>query len=471
MKKFMSALLCLTMILSMLAGCGKTTSDAGDPDGSKPNAGSTAADAPDAAGASSERKTITMWFWGASDYQKEAMDKYLIEDFNSSQDQYTLTVEYRASVDNDIAVALSGGGGPDIVYGSGPAFVAGYAAEGLFLNLDSYSQQYGWKDRLVSAYYDLCSIDGSLYSIPGGMSNYGVFYNTRVLEENNWPVPSTYEELISVMDQALAAGMYGGLIGAKDWRYTNEWPVSMLLTSVAGPEAVYKCLTGEQKWNSPQITEAVEEMQLWYDKGYMGGDDYWNLDANEIFSLLMAGETPFAFAPLNGFQWAKNVALSEEDLANVGFALLPSKHSASPAVSLGAVCSFSINSKSENPDGAAAVLDHMLTADFAAGMSSQWPGYWGIPVADFVGVDASGYEGTSRQYIEACTNVVDALNAGNFGFGASTCFPASTYEACIDIDTVWYGEKTAAEYLDALDTAYAADVASGAIASIPRPAF
>ena len=32
----------------------------------------------------------------------------------------------------------------------------------------------------------------------------------------------------------------------------------------------------------------------------------------------MAGETPFAFAPLNGFQWAKNVALSEEDLANVG---------------------------------------------------------------------------------------------------------------------------------------------------------
>ena len=32
-------------------------------------------------------------------------------------------------MDNDIAVALSGGAGPDIVYGSGPAFVAGYAAE------------------------------------------------------------------------------------------------------------------------------------------------------------------------------------------------------------------------------------------------------------------------------------------------------------------------------------------------------
>lgn len=467
MKKVLSVLLCLSVILALLAGCSKDQPGGGNDTPNTPDTPDTS----DTPNVSTERQTITMWFWGTSDYQREAMDKYLIEGFNNSQDKYTLTVEYRASVDNDVAVALSGGAGPDIVYGSGPAFVAGYAAEGLFVNLDSYSEQYGWKNRLVGSYYDLCSIDGSLYSIPGGMSNYGIFYNIKVLEENGWAVPATYEELTSTMDQAVAKGMYGGLIGAKDWRYTNEWPVSMLLTSVAGPEAVYKCLAGEQKWNSPAITEAVGEMVTWYEKGYMGGDDYWNLDANEIFSLLMSGETPFAFAPLNGFQWAKNVAPSEEDLANVGFALLPSKSSSTPAVSLGAVCSFSINAKSANPDGAAAVLDYMLTADFATNMSTDWPGYWGIPVVDFADVDPSGYEGTSRQYIEACANVVDALNAGNFGFGASTCFPASTYEACIDIDTVWYGEKTVAEYLDAMDTAYAADVASGAIASIPKPAF
>lgn len=462
MKKLFAILLTLCMVLSLMTACGG---------GSDKDTSSDTPDTSDTAEPSSDRKELTMWFWGASDYQREAMDKYLIQGFNNSQDAYTLTVEFRSSVDSDIAVALSGGEGPDIVYGSGPAFVAGYAAEGLFVNLDDYSAQYGWKDRLVGAYYDLCSIDGSLYSIPGGMSNYGVFYNKAVLEENGWAVPTTYEELTSTMDKAVAAGMYGGLIGAKDWRYTNEWPVSMLLTSVAGPEAVYKCLVGEEKWNSPAITEAVEEMVTWYNNGYMGGDDYWNLDANEIFSLMMDGQTPFAFAPLNGFQWAKNVATSEEALDNVGFTLLPSKHSDDPAVSLGAVCSFSINSKSENPDGAAAVLDYMLTADFASGMSSEWPGYWGIPVTDFVSVDSSAFEGASKQYIEACAAVVDALNAGNFGFGASTCFPANTYEACIDIDTVWFGDKTVAEYLDGLDAAYAEDVAAGSIASMPKPTF
>ena len=466
MKRLLAILLAAVMLLGVLAGCGNTQTEQTE--------AAPAAEATEAANSgevSTERKALTMWFWGTSDYQRTAMEKYLVEGFNNAQDEYTLTVEYRSSVDSDIAVALSGGGGPDIVYGSGPAFVAGYAAEGLFVNLDTYAEQYGWKDRVVGAFYDLCTVDGSLYSIPGGMCNYGVFYNAQVLEENGWSVPTTYEELTTIMDEAIEAGMYGGLIGAKDWRYTNEWPISMLLTSVAGPEAVYKCLTGEQKWNSPEILDAVNEMVVWYDNGYMGGDDYWNLDANEIFQLMLDGQTPFCFAPLNGFQWAKNVASSEEQLDNVGFTLLPSKNGGDAPVTLGAVCSFSINSKSQYPDGAAAVLDYMLTAEFATNMSSEWPGYWGLPVTDFVSVDPSTYEGFSRAYIEACSAVVDALNSGNFGYAAGTCFPAQTYETSIDIDTVWFGDQTPEEYLDSLDEAYAKDVESGAVASVPKPNF
>ena len=211
MKRLLAILLAAVMLLGVLAGCGNTQTEQTE--------AAPAAEATEAANSgevSTERTALTMWFWGTSDYQRTAMEKYLVEGFNNAQDEYTLTVEYRSSVDSDIAVALSGGGGPDIVYGSGPAFVAGYAAEGLFVNLDTYAEQYGWKDRLVGAFYDLCTVDGSLYSIPGGMCNYGVFYNAQVLEENGWSVPTTYEELTTIMDEAIEAGMYGGLIGAKD---------------------------------------------------------------------------------------------------------------------------------------------------------------------------------------------------------------------------------------------------------------
>ena len=148
MKKFLSLLLAVVMLLGMLTACGNT---AEAPATEAPKADAPAADAP-VADESGERKSLTMWFWGTSDYQRTAMEKYLVEDFNNSQDEYTLTVEYRSSVDSDVAVALSGGAGPDIVYGSGPAFVAGYAKEGLFVNLDSYAEQYGWKDRLAGAF-------------------------------------------------------------------------------------------------------------------------------------------------------------------------------------------------------------------------------------------------------------------------------------------------------------------------------
>ena len=80
--------------------------------------------------ADSGRKQVTMWFWGTADFQRDAMQKNLIDAFNASQDEYELVVEFRNSVDNDVNVAVSAGSGPDIVYGSGPSFVATLASSG-----------------------------------------------------------------------------------------------------------------------------------------------------------------------------------------------------------------------------------------------------------------------------------------------------------------------------------------------------
>lgn len=415
-----------------------------------------------------EKKPITMWFWGASDYQREAMDTYLINGFNEFQDEYELQVEYRASVDNDITVALSGGGGPDIIYGSGPSFVAGYAAEGLLENLDPYAEQYGWKDKMLEAHYDVCTVNGSLYSIPGGMTTTGIFYNKKTLEENGWEVPTTYEEVISIMEEAKEKGMYAGLSGAKDWRPTNETSVSMILTSVAGPETYYKVLTGEQKWNSPELAEAVDVLNEWYQNGYLAGDDYWNFDFNEAAQLLADGQSPFFFAGLNVFQFLKNVA-TEEQCNDIGYALLPDYHGGETNAALGTMCTFSVNSKSENKDGAAAVLDYMLSAEFTANMSSKWPGYWGMPVKALQEIDLDEYEGIYREYLRTCQEIAAAIDEGKFGYAATTCFSPTTFERCLDIDAVWFGDIDAEEYLDSLDKAYAEDMEAGTDLVIPKP--
>lgn len=465
MKKVLAMLLSVFLFTVAFVACtGNSAAPTADP-----SADSTTLTQNDSV--TQERKEITLWFWGTSDYQRTAMETYLVDGFNASQDEYTLSVEYRASVDNDITVALSGGSGPDIVYGSGPAFVAGYAAEGLLVNMDKYAEQYGWRDRLVGAFYDLGTVNGNLYSLPCGLSGIGVFYNQALLDENGWAAPTTYDEVTAIMDKAIEAGLHGGIIGAKDWRYTNDWPISLSLASVAGPEAVYKTLSGEQKWNSPEIVAAIEENVNWYNKGYFGGEDYWNVDANEASQMLLNGETPFFFAPLNGFQWLKNVATSDEQLATIRYMPMPSKSSGDPAVMLGSVCTFSINAQSESQDGAAAVLDYMMTMDFVSKMSRDWPGYWGLPLKELAEIDSSAFEGLSARYIDAISTTINALNSGSFGYMAGSSFPAVTYEASIDIDTVWLGDKTVEEYLTSLDAAYAEDVAAGSVIPVPKPNY
>lgn len=465
--KRISILMILAMIITLLGGCSGQGAESEEE--SKTEASETETKASDQE--SGGKEELSLWFWGASDYQRAAMDKYLVQAFNESQEEYELIVEYRASVDPDIAVALSGGEGPDVVYGSGPAFVAGYVTEGLFLNLDEYSDTYGWKDRVLNPCYEICTIDGSLYSIPGALTSTGIFYNKKVLEDNGWEVPETYEQVIDIMEKAMEKGLYAGLTGAKDWRDTNEMYVGMMLTHVAGSEAMYNVLSGEQKWNSKEVTKAMEVLVDWYHNGYLAGDDYWNFDFNEAASMFANEQAPFFFGAFNVFQFIKNVA-TEEQCDNVGYIPLPNYDgSGNETTSLGAICSFSINANCENPDGAAKVLDFMLSIEFAEGMSAEWPGYWGMPIKELADVDVEAYSGIYREYLVACMGAIDALERGDFGFGAATCFPPSTYKASIDIDTVWFGEATVEEYLDNLDKAYEEDVANNAVPTIPKPAI
>ena len=109
-----------------------------------------------------------------------SLNTILADIYNASQDEYELIIEYRNTVDNDINVALAAGEGPDIVYGSGPAFVMPLADAGALAPLDTYSEKYGWKDRILSPLYDSGTVNGVLYSLGNSVSTMGIFYNKKV---------------------------------------------------------------------------------------------------------------------------------------------------------------------------------------------------------------------------------------------------------------------------------------------------
>ena len=121
------------------------------------------------------------------------------------------------------------------MYGSGPSFVMPLVEAGKLENMDRYAEEYvlAGQDPGCRTIEAGNRRHGSLYSLVNGVSTVGVFYNKKVLEDNGWAVPTTMEELESIMDQALEKGLYASVTGNKGWQAVNENYVSLMLTHIA----------------------------------------------------------------------------------------------------------------------------------------------------------------------------------------------------------------------------------------------
>ena len=453
MKRMFCFLLALVMCIGVLAGCSN-----GESGGAQSSGGQS----------DGETVELSMWFWGSTSEQQEAMAKNLVDKFNEAHPGYHMTVEYRSSVNKDMAVALSADEGPDIIYESSPSLALTYIQAGKYANLDEYADKYGWKDKILGCMYDSGVYDGSLYSLPMGMNFTGIVYNKKVLEENGWSVPTTLDEVTAIMDEAMAKGMYASVTGSKGWQPTNEDYTSMFLTAFAGPENVYKALVDEIPWTDPSLVGAIETSAEWYQKGYLG-TDYLSLDWSDAASLLSEGKAPFFFGPMKFIQNLMTYAVGD-DADTFGFTAFPSGIEGQPAsYTVGATGLLAINANTEYKDVCAEFLDMMMSNDFVVDMANDWPGYWAVPLTTLGDIDMSQFTGLSKMFMEGVADACAAIDEGNFGYYNSSYMPAEAFDLMCVVDSVWLGEKDATEFMEEIDTAFQKDFDNGACPICPAP--
>ena len=164
-----------------------------------------------------------------------------------------------------------GGAGPDVITTPGPSFVYELALAGLLLPLDSFADQFAWRDIYVDWALDLGLVDGQLYSLPDALETLVLYYNKSLFEENGWTPPETMDELIALAEEIDEAGITVFAHGNADWRPTNEWFVGEFMTQVAGPHNVYKALTGQIPWTDESMVEAMEILDMMMQRGWFGG--------------------------------------------------------------------------------------------------------------------------------------------------------------------------------------------------------
>jgi raffinose/stachyose/melibiose transport system substrate-binding protein len=420
-----------------------------------------------------ERTQVQFWMWGAGPHLQDVIRAVLVDPYNESQDQFELVMTFRNDVDSVIASVLPAGGGPDLVYGSGPAFVIPFAQAGHLANMEPYSEMYGWRDRIIAPIYQSGTVGGDLYALPNSLNTMGVFYNKVLFEENGWEIPTTFAGLEAIMDDALSQGLYASVTGNKGWRPVNENYTQLFLNHWAGPQVVYDAITGAIPWTDAAIAEAIQKSADWFQADYLAGEDYFNLNFLDAVQLLSSNQSPFFFGPSIVFQFATDFYNEENgNLDELGFFPLPSKEGLpSPMYILGTAATLSINGNSppEVQDAVASIIDRMMTQEFLVGMAQGgWPGYWGVPISQ-MDINLDDFTGLSRGFLGVIQETVSAVNAGNFGYAPDAFFPPATQATLIEVDAVWVGDLSVEDFLASVQAAYDEDQAAGLVITPPSP--
>lgn len=417
------------------------------------------------------KEKITMWFWGASPAYQQALTDALVTPFNASQADYELTIEYRTSVDNDVRVSVMAGQGPDLVYTSGPADVTPLAKAGKLAPMEAYAEKYGWSERLLTPVLNTCRQIGHLYCLPPSVMADGMYYNKAVLAENGWAVPKTREEVETIMKAAQEKGLYASVTGNSGWQPINENYASIFLNQMVGPKYLYELLSGRGDWSSPEMVAAIADLNRWYKAGYLGGKDYFSLNFDSSLSLLHQKKSPFFFAPSFSYQWAVNY-FKDAEADNLGFAAFPNlnPNQPYPIYSIGSAFTYSINANSQVKDGAAMVLDRMMSPEFARDIAKVWPGYWSIPLNDFPTDPAA--TGITKSYFDAMVDIAAAIKKGQFGYKIVAFFPPATKDIFIqDIEAVWLDKETPEEMLAKAGKAFTKEFDRGLVQEVTAPTF
>jgi len=412
------------------------------------------------------RKVVTFWFAQANSDGQAALRSNLVDAFNASQDKHLLQLEVKgAAVNNLLKVALVAGNGPDIVQTSGPSYLTAIANAGQVLPLDEFAARYKWRERFLPALLNTGIYGEKLYALPRDYESMHLFYNKQLFGQNGWTLPTNRAEFELLADAALAKGIIPFGAGNADWKGVNEWLMTVFFNNVAGPDAVRQALSGVLPWTSAPFVEAVELSKAWYNKGYFG-KNYFSLTIEQAFLQVVNAKAAMAV----GGTWTfgtKSYGMSDPNTV-MDVAAFPGLGSAVSGSLFHLACgaTLSIAKTSQNPEGAAAVFDFMLTRKFYEDMNRDWPGKWALPVKD---LSPDMLKGIGYPLFEkTVANLHEAFSKGQYGFTTWTFWPGATNSYLIEgIEQVWLNKITPDAYLTRMQTLFSQEAKEGKVPPLP----
>jgi len=414
-------------------------------------------------------------YWSNLDVGQDYFKQNIEKPFEKSDQGAELKVTFQPpeEMDRIVRTALQGGEGPDIVMTPGPAYAKEYIDANLFAELDEYSEQYKWDDKLLSWALELGRYEDSLYAIPYQLQTMLLYYNATLFEEKGMEPPTGRDELESMAEELMGQGIVPFAAGIGEDPAAIEWFPTVFWNHYSGPDALYQALTGEIPFSDPVFVEAIDLFNTYVQNGWFGGSrqrffsngfDAFHIDLGDGKAAMNLEGSWFLSEIDNYFGQA---AGNDNDWEWAP--LPPLRDGTAPELyELGLGSTLSINSRAQNADGAAAFIDY-LVADKkrAAEWMAAVPAAFNAPLPFEEGDFPRSMDDRVERHL---VRLSQATDKGNFGYTAWTFWPPKS-DVYIQEDSqkVLTEDITAAEFCEGLDEVFTEERKEGAVPKIIKP--
>jgi ABC-type glycerol-3-phosphate transport system substrate-binding protein len=144
-------------------------------------------------------------------------------------------------------------------------------------------------------------IDGKTYGTPLASYTVGIAYQKPIFAEHGLEPPTSWQELMDVVQVLKDAGKTPIVFGAKDWVHPYFMYVG-LTSSVLGPEGFEQLRRGERKLTDPDLVEATQlllDLQPFYQSGFQATD---YVTAKAIFANAQGAMQVAGTADFSGYR-------------------------------------------------------------------------------------------------------------------------------------------------------------------------
>lgn len=449
MKKLLSTVLVVTMILTMVVGCSTKKEDATE---------SVAVDTTEVAEETEKTEEVKEQVLKVAAFEGgygASMWTEVVSAFEASHPGVKVELIIDKKIEDVISPSMKAGDYPDVVHlatGREAALTETLTKEKMLLPLTDVlemnvpGEDVKVKDKIVGGFTDTLATnpygDGVTYYAPMFYSPCGLFYNAGLLEEKGWSVPATWDEMWELGEKAKAEGI--ALFTYPTTGYFDAFMYA-LISSVGGPDTFNAAMTyTDGIWESPELVEVfdiVSKLASYTEKTTVANANNENFTKNQQLIL----DNKAIFVPNGTWLPGEMAEAPRADGFKWGFTALPAAEVGGSGYSFTWFEQMWIPTEAKNQDMAKEFVAYMYSDEAAKIFAKS------NAIQPILGV-SENLEGDNKMFYSIYDN---GAKAAMGGFASTTPVEGVDMAATLfgTVNSIVSGDKTVAEWQQAVEAA------------------